>query len=202
MHEALIGGSSPDPGAPVIASPLCYRPPMSDLIADLYRQNEWANLRLIEVCRGLTDGQLDATAVGAYGSIRRTLMHFAGSEARYIRQLGGVPAHEFVSAQPWAEFDALERIVRSSAVGLLERARAVGGTTLVLPDEDGDPDRFFELDANVLLIQALNHSTEHRSQICTVLTVLGVLPRESGGETIIDAWTWADADGRTRPAAR
>lgn len=175
---------------------------MSDLIADLYRQNEWANLRLIELCRGLSDEQLDATADGAYGSIRGTLMHLAGAEVQYVSQLGATPAHAFANSRQWAGFDEVEAVVRSGAAGLLERARAVAGTTLTLPDDMGDPHKAFEIDANVLLIQALNHSTEHRSQICTVLTVLGVLPRESGGETIVDAWTWAEADDRARPATR
>ncbi len=176
-----------------------YHPRVSDLIADLYRQNEWANLRLIDVCRGLSDDQLDATAVGAYGSIRRTLMHIAFGEVNSVTLLGATPAHSVTREQPWVGFDALAQVVRATAAGLVERARAVGGTTLVLPDDRGDPDRAYEIDANVLLIQAINHSTEHRSQVCTVLTTLGVLPRESGGETIVDAWTWAEADGRARP---
>jgi uncharacterized damage-inducible protein DinB len=42
---------------------------MPELTTDFYRQNEWANLTLIEVCRALDDEQLNATAVGTYGSI-------------------------------------------------------------------------------------------------------------------------------------
>ena len=57
--------------------------PMTDLSTDFFRQNEWATLRLIEVCRGLTDEQLSATAVGTYGSIRDTLRHLVTAEANY-----------------------------------------------------------------------------------------------------------------------
>lgn len=170
---------------------------MADLITDFYRQNEWANLRLIEVCRGLTDEQLDATAVGAYGSIRGTLAHLVGSEAGYVRRLGGSPRRALERGGGWPGFDVLEEVVRSSADGLIERAGAVGGSTVI---EAGDSGGRFELEANVMLVQAINHSTEHRSQICTILTALGALPSTGDdGQTIIDAWSWADANGLARP---
>jgi uncharacterized damage-inducible protein DinB len=167
---------------------------MDDLVTDLFRQNEWAYLTLIAACRELTDDQLDARAVGTYGSIRDTLVHAVGGETRYVRRLGGVPARELPPEEPWPGFDLLEEVVRASAAGLIERARSVAGRTVELTQmDDDDPDRPFEVDASVVLVQALNHSTEHRSQICTILTSLGVSPPE------IDGWTWGRSDGRTRP---
>jgi uncharacterized damage-inducible protein DinB len=169
---------------------------MGDLIADLFRQNEWANLTVIDACRGLTDEQLDATAVGAFGSVRETLVHFIGAEARYVRRLGGAPARDLPRDEQWTGFDALEQVVRSTAAALLERARSVAGSTLELTDiADDDPARRYHVDATVVLVQALNHSTEHRSQLCTILTGLGIAPPE------LDGWTWGIADGRTRPVA-
>ncbi len=170
---------------------------MADLIQDLYRQNEWANLRLIEVCRGLTDDQIDATAPGAFGSIRHTLTHLVGAEARNVRRLGATPAREVASrGGTWPGFDALEAVVRSSADGLIERARAVGGSTVIVDEGRGVR---YEIEANVLLVQVINHSTEHRSQICTILTTLGALPTTGDeGQTIIDAWAWSDAMGLAR----
>ncbi|OFW64816.1 MAG: hypothetical protein A2135_07045 [Actinobacteria bacterium RBG_16_67_15] len=61
---------------------------MTDLITDLYRQNEWANLETLRICRGLSDEQLDSTAVGTYGSIRATLQHIVGAETGYAFRLG------------------------------------------------------------------------------------------------------------------
>ena len=43
------------------------------------------------------------------------------------------------------------------------------------------------------LAQAVHHGTDHRSQICTALTSLGVEPPE------IDVWAYGEATGRTRP---
>ena len=42
----------------------------------------------------------------------------------------------------------------------------------------------------VRLAQAVHHGTDHRSQVCTVLTTLGVEPPP------IDAWDFAEQDGR------
>jgi uncharacterized damage-inducible protein DinB len=171
---------------------------MADLIEDFYRQNEWANLRLIDVCRPLTDAQLNATAPGAYGSIRNTLTHLVGAEALNVRRLGGMFSPAIPSrGAAWPGFDPLEAVVRASADALIERARAVGGTTIVVEEEPGVR---FEIEADVLLVQVINHSTEHRSQICTILTVLGALPSTGDdGQTIVDAWAWSDA---TRPGRR
>jgi len=170
---------------------------MGDLIEDFYRQNEWANLSLIEVCRELTDEQLDATAPGAFGTIRSTLTHLIGAEAQNVRRLGATPDHEIPSrGAVWPGFDALEEIVRSSANGLVERARAVGGSTIVVQEEPGVR---VEIEADVILIQVINHSTEHRSQICTILTIVGALPSTGDdGQTIVDAWAWSDAKGLAR----
>lgn len=170
---------------------------MADLLTDLYRQNEWANLRLIAVCRALSDEQLDATAPGAYGSIRDTLVHFVGAEALTVRRLGGAPSLAIRSrGAAWPGFDALEASVRECATALIERAQALGGSAIVVEEEPGVR---VQIEANVLLIQVINHGAEHRGQVCTILSVLGALPSHGDdGQTIIDAWAWSDALGLAR----
>ena len=46
--------------------------------------------------------------------------------------------------------------------------------------------------AGIRLAQALHHGTDHRSQVCTALTTLGIEP------PAIDAWDFAFKDGRLR----
>jgi uncharacterized damage-inducible protein DinB len=43
------------------------------------------------------------------------------------------------------------------------------------------------------LAGVLQHGTDHRSQVCTALTSLGVEPPQ------IDLWAYGEATGRTRP---
>ena len=50
----------------------------------------------------------------------------------------------------------------------------------------------FQAPLGVRLAQAIHHGTDHRSQVCTALTSLGIEPPG------IDVWAWAEAVGRTR----
>ena len=43
---------------------------------------------------------------------------------------------------------------------------------------------------SIRLAQALHHGTDHRSQICTALTTLGMEP------PFIDVWDYGEQDGR------
>jgi uncharacterized damage-inducible protein DinB len=47
----------------------------------------------------------------------------------------------------------------------------------------------------IRLAQAIHHGTDHRSQICTALTSLGIKPPE------IDAWDFAAKEGRLTEVA-
>lgn len=63
------------------------------------------------------------------------------------------------------------------------------------PDElvrEVDEDDGFERDApvGIRLAQALHHGTDHRSQVCTALTSLGIEPPP------IDVWDFGTTDGR------
>jgi hypothetical protein len=64
------------------------------------------------------------------------------------------------------------------------------------PDADvveiGDTGWEFHAPTGIRLAQVLQHGTDHRSQMCTVLTSLGVTPPD------IDVWDYADATGRSR----
>jgi uncharacterized damage-inducible protein DinB len=160
---------------------------MSGILEDLYRHNEWANLRLLEVCRTLTDEQLDATTVGAFGSIRSTLLHFA-DDGGYVKVLGGVYDGPVIDEDaPFPGFDVLQEAFVATARGLVERAQAAAAGSYTARATDG-----WTGDAEVVLVQALNHATEHRSQICTILTSLGI------EAPTLDGWEWGFATGRGR----
>ncbi|MGH2572651.1 MAG: DinB family protein [Actinomycetota bacterium] len=50
----------------------------------------------------------------------------------------------------------------------------------------------FHVPMGIRLAQVIHHGTDHRSQICTALTSLGLTAPE------IDVWAFAEATGRTR----
>jgi uncharacterized damage-inducible protein DinB len=67
-------------------------------------------------------------------------------------------------------------------------------------EEDRDPDAIVEghnddgsvtrAATSIRLAQVLHHGTDHRSQICTALTNLGVVPPD------IDVWAYGSETGR------
>lgn len=59
----------------------------------------------------------------------------------------------------------------------------------VARQEDGSE---FHAPLGLRLAQVLHHGTDHRSQVCTVLTSLGIEPPG------IDLWDYGDELGRTK----
>ena len=158
---------------------------MPDLITDFYRQNEWANLTLIDVCRGLSDEQLDAAAPGTYGSIRDTLRHIVGSETGYAFRRGDPDNERMDSDEGWPGFDRLAELVHATAAAATRQALGSLSEPITV-----DPDAPSQVDPAVILTQMVHHSTDHRSRINTILTTLGIEPPD------LSSWSWGLADGR------
>jgi len=77
-------------------------------------------------------------------------------------------------------------------------ANGAAWSQLLAEDLDPDADRARRRDdgseshapMGIRLAQALHHGTDHRSQVCTALTTLGIEP------PAIDAWDFGEQDGR------
>lgn len=145
---------------------------MGNSLAWIFRHNVWANLRLLEACAGLSAAQLDLTAPGTYGTAGATLVHLLAAEQRYVEGLTGTPY-----AQPWREaqgvpdFDYLRRTAQDSGAALVEIAQTTAPETICRGTRRGEP---FAIPAIVFLLQAINHATEHRGHIVSILNQNGV----------------------------
>ena len=166
---------------------------MNDGLIDMFRYNAWANREILAACRGLTEEQLDTSVVGTYGSIIATLRHFSASESGYqARLMGEEPSWDRRAGDApdmptlMARHDELaERWERFLSTPFdAER-------TFLIPWHDGI-DR--DVPAGVVLTQAVIHAHEHRSQICTILTQLGVNAADYGGG--FGAWDYAEVTNR------
>jgi uncharacterized damage-inducible protein DinB len=150
----------------------------------LFRHNLWANSRLFELCAGLSDEQLDARIVGTYGSIREMLVHIATAERSYLQRIRtGVPYRRPKDA-PLPNVAELQESIHASGEGLVVTAPTVRPEDSVQIDREGTS---FLLPCAVLLVQAINHATEHRSQIMATLTQIGIQPPD------LDGWTYFSA---------
>ena len=153
--------------------------PTVDLLAEFFRHNTMMNEHLLETCMPLTAEQLEATAKGTYGSIGATLVHISNAQEGYAARVLGTERPERLPEDPFPGFEALsERFAAGNAkleqaIGHVDRDREVV--------VGGDDEEAWRLPASLILIQAINHGTEHRSQISTILTHIGIEPPEMDG---------------------
>ena len=61
---------------------------MNEALLVLYRHKTWATLALMDFCKGVDDAVLDATAPGAYGTVRHP-RHIVSARGRLPRQGDG-----------------------------------------------------------------------------------------------------------------
>jgi uncharacterized damage-inducible protein DinB len=159
----------------------------SSLLQDAFGHHVWATLRLIDVCVPLSSEQLAVAVPGTYGSILETTRHIAGADSAYLFSITGGRA-------PLIDEDRMDlRELRAA----MERNGAAWSSVLA---QNPDPDAIFvrrredgsetHAPVGIRLAQALHHGTDHRSQICTVLTTLGVEP------PAIDVWDFGEQNGR------
>ncbi len=166
----------------------CYGRPMSTVfLRDAFAHNVWATLRILDACLALNPEQLETAVPGTYGSILDTARHLVGADYGYLFVLTG-------ERMPMLDE---EQMTLPELRAVAERNGAAWSEFLkggLQPDADVvrhlDDGNVSHAPTSIRLAQALHHGTDHRSQICTVLTTLGVEPPG------IDVWDFGRADGR------
>jgi uncharacterized damage-inducible protein DinB len=157
------------------------------LLADAFDHHVWATLRLIDACATLTPDQLESSVPGTYGTILDTMRHTVAADCGYLFVLGG-------GSRPRIDDERMDLAQLRSEM----EANAPAWTEVL--EQDLDPDEITVRHRDdgsstyapkgIRLAQAIHHGTDHRSQICTALTQLGIKPPE------IDLWSYGWDDGR------
>jgi uncharacterized damage-inducible protein DinB len=164
-----------------------------DLLTEFFRHNSMMNQRLLEACGQLPSEQLGATATGTYGTIGATLVHIANAQEGYAARLLDTERPERLPEDPFPGFEALaERFAHGNAQ--LEKAATQTGQDRKVQVTGDDPPGKWWMPVSLFLLQAVNHGTEHRSQVATILTQLGVEPHE------MDGWGYFFESGKMVPA--
>ena len=157
------------------------------VLADAFDHHIWATLRVLDACAASTTRQLATTVPGTYGSIVQTVRHIVGGDVFYLNVLhGGEP-------EPFDERGAgipTMRAVMEAHGPAWQRLIAgdLDPTVDVVEYEDSGYETHAPL--GIRLAQALYHGSDHRSQVCTALTSLGIDPPG------IEVWDFAALDGR------
>ncbi len=157
------------------------------LLRHAYGHHIWATLALLDTCATLTPDQLASIVPGTYGSIVDTLRHLVDADSSYLWLLSG------------GEVAVLDEEEGADLAALRAAIESFGPVWDRVLEGDLDPDRMvtrhrddgstFSAPLGIRLAQVIHHGTDHRSQVCTALTTLGVTPPE------IDAWDYAGSQG-------
>ena len=150
----------------------------TSVLTTLFAHNAWANVKLLDFCEKLSDEQLDAAAIGGFGSIRDTLWHIVGGEVSYVVRVNGKLPATPISGDQFPGFAALKDAARWTNDELLLLALSARQDTLV---REPPPHYMFQYRLASLMVQAINHATEHRVQIATITTQLGMEPPDMSG---------------------
>ena len=160
-----------------------------NFLVKLFEHNHWANLQIIQACASLSDEQLDAEPQSAtMGSIRQTLIHLVGAQHNYLRLLS-------------LPLDQRQDRLSLEFAGLLESATRSGEALTALLRENTSPylqtpfqtRNGYLVEPWVLVVEIINHATEHREQIKSMLSALGVTP------PAIDGWDYGETANGMRP---
>lgn len=148
----------------------------------LFEHNNWANGKMVEACMALSDGQLDAQPQSATkGTIRGTLVHLVSSQQSYLQTLTR-PIEERRD-RVTVPFNELQESIIKSGAGLLALAK---GEQKPLKDQLETRDGRF-VASWVLMVQIINHATEHREQINSMISALGLTSLD------LDGWSYGQA---------
>ena len=148
---------------------------VSDVV-ELFRDDRWANGRLLEAVSGLSEPELTTPLGGSFGSILGTLRHILWSEWRWLGrwQPGGSRiADPLTSASlgelksRWSAFEADQQAflatLRDSDLGRVVSYENPPGTT-------------WSYSLAHMLQHVVNHGTYHRGQVVTLMRQLGKTP--------------------------
>src|SRR5487761_734462 len=141
------------------------------MLTALFEHHLWANLRLLDACAMLSDEQLASTAPGTYGTIRDTLFHMAQAEERYVGLLTGEDPEKPLWEIGFPGFDLLRERLQRTGTAFRGVAEA-GNTDQIVSGLWRGQQR--QVPEKVVLIQAINHGTEHRTNITTIMARLGI----------------------------
>ncbi len=157
-----------------------------DLLRELFDYHAWATIQLIDACMGYPPTILHETVVGTDRSILHTLTHLVGTEQWYLKTLTDAPIIAPILRGEVLSLTDLRQRYQTQSHRWEEMLEQFANLDVTLPTDGARPAT--PHGQNLLIVQAIQHGIDHRTQIGTTLHLLGV---ES---PTIDGWSyWAAA---------
>ena len=160
---------------------------MNQPLAEMFKYNRWANLTLLESCRGLTQETLEEKPSGLSGTIGEILVHIVGGQQTFVlRTKGRQHEDEMNRETPWLGIDALIDVVKKTSDELLAVAEEL--------EQDQDVElpylgTVYRFPLAFILTHAFEHGVEHRTEVKVGLGQLGISTPD------LDGWAYANAVG-------
>jgi uncharacterized damage-inducible protein DinB len=144
------------------------------LLEAAFTHHVWATTRVIDACLDLSVEELETNVPGTRGPMLDTLRHLVLSDAEELFFLTGNVAYDIDEEQ--VSLAEARVIIESNGSGWAEYiSRSLDPDALVHEVDKTDGYQRWA-PVGFRLAQALHHGTDHRSQVCTALTTLGVEP--------------------------
>jgi uncharacterized damage-inducible protein DinB len=138
--------------------------------------NKWANTRVYNACRELSDEEYRADKGAFFGSAHRTLNHLLVADRIWLRRITGVGTapmelnvilyEDFSELRKAREAEDLRFIYLTGSLTPDAFDRSVTYTPVTVPTPVEEP-------LGGMLTHVFNHQTHHRGQVHTILTALG-----------------------------
>jgi uncharacterized damage-inducible protein DinB len=166
-----------------------------DLLDRMLAYDRWATLQLLDVCRNLSDAQLDQTVDVGHQTLRETFDHMIYTVGFWTGYMTGHPV----------DHDRTTQNYDRSIPALIERFEgdhaAYAAACRAALDEQRMDETFIDYynypqSYGATILQVPVHNVEHRTEALHILNRLGIpdLPE-------IDPQVWAHRTGRVQPAA-
>jgi uncharacterized damage-inducible protein DinB len=166
---------------------------MNQPLAQMLRYEKWATLTLLEACRVLSQEQLDARMPGISGSAGELLTHIVGGQQTFaLRTQGRQSEGELNRSSAWPGIDALIELTARTGDQLIAVAESLDAEREVHLPYLG---RTYRFPLSFFLVHAVEHGTEHRTEVKVALDQMGFKTPD------LDGWQFATAMGYGREVA-
>lgn len=151
-------------------------------LQEMFHYHAWSTLTLMDYCSGLAAETLSTSVPGTFGPIMDTFIHLVAADQRYLQRLTDKPLRTIIYEDNPVSLPELRQAFEAQMQlweSVLER---VDQLDVTLPARGDWPETAHA--QNLLLLQAIHHGNDHRTHICSALSILGLEPPD------IDGWSY------------
>ena len=147
---------------------------MQELFSSLYAYNEWANDKIVQLCDGLTDAQLDQPKEMGMGTLRATMFHTLTADIVWMERWESTPWRNWPTdpdGKSIAEMAEDLRDVGHRRLALIEKNQSDGWKSMIEYQDSAKTPYSHQL--HDLLLHVWIHGIHHRAQALNYLKQFG-----------------------------